>query len=289
MPAADAPDRMPVCPACAGARTAPDQAFSAGAHVCHACGLGFMPAAGTLDYASAYAGDAGPYAGGLAQLDGMQTAPDPFADLLPCERRILDYADRGAGRAGFADIGCGLGRLLRAAEARFGRATGFETVPALVERLRHYGRDARPGGIGALPERSQEGFGAIALVEVLEHLGNPAAAVAGVLARQRPQALYVVVPAAMSRRRFDGNFARHDHPPNHVSWWTPAALAAALAHPGYRVAVEPVAESRTAMRRHLRARLRGPASAAGVLSWAMALAAPPPFWLLGIAEAGGGR
>lgn len=234
-----------------------------------------------MDYSVEYGGGESLYADHFRVLDRFQTEADVLPLLLPFERRIVALlAEKGINS--LADLGCGTGRFLRAAEQVTGSAVGFEVAGVLVEQLQKYGRSARRGGIleflseGIRPE-------AVSLLEVVEHLTNPGELVGRILREKSPRLLFVVVPDSATRRCFDRRFAEHDVPPNHLSWWSPKSLAALLAHQGYKVSIETVQESRRSLLGHLY-RNGNMRTAAGVLEWMQAFVSPPNFWLLGIAE-----
>lgn len=180
------------------------------------------------------------------------------------------------------DLGCGTGRFLRAVEATGLQATGFEVAPILVKELRGHGRHVEQGGIDEFLASDYQAD-AVALLEVIEHLSDPGAAIDRILAYKRPRMLLVVVPDWATRRRYDSRFAAHDVPPNHLTWWDRDSLAALLGRGGYDVRIEGVAESRRSLLGHL-ARNRSDPPPASAADWVHSLVLPPTFWLLGIAQ-----
>jgi len=249
--------------------------------VCGACGLRFAAQARPLDYTQAYTGADEVYAAHYRVLDRVQSLGKLDALLLPFEKILRDRLAARADVRQVVDLGCGIGRFLRALRLAGKQATGYEMSPALVERLVGHGNDVRQGTAEtflAQPEAAD----AISLLEVVEHLTAPGEVIARLLREKRPRLLFVVVPEWAVRRRHDRNFAEHDQPPNHLSWWSAPALHALLAREGYRAQVESVPERRRSLvGRYLREQ-RGSLGAA--LRLARGLVQPPPFWLLGTAE-----
>jgi len=252
--------------------------------VCGACSLRFAAQARPLDYSQAYTGEDEVYAAHYRVLDRVQSLDQLDALLLPFEKILRDRLAARADVQRVVDLGCGIGRFLRAVRLSGKQAAGYEMSPALVQALVRHGNDVRQGTAETFLAQP-EGADAISLLEVVEHLTAPGALITRLLREKRPRLLFVVVPEWAVRRRHDRNFAEHDQPPNHLSWWSAPALQALLAREGYRAQVDLVPEKRRSLVGHF-VRDRRRASPGAALRLARGLVRPPPFWLLGTAERG---
>lgn len=251
---------------------------------CNSCGLIFATQYSSLDYQDAYAGTDHLYAKHLAVLDRFQTLPDIANLLLPFEQRILGLIKQNKAVKKVVDVGCGTGRFLRAAGEILPSAVGYEVAEVLVQRLLHHGRHVIKGGITEFIESHDQSCDALCLLEVMEHLESPGQIIRDVVMAKKPELLFVVVPDYHTRRTFDGRFARHDVPPNHLSWWKESSLHMLLELPGYKVHIEAIPESRRSLLGHLVRKIRGEKSESSFIDWINAFLKPPTFWLLGVAE-----
>jgi len=249
---------------------------------CTDCGLRFAAQGDTLDYARAYTEDAEVYPGHFRVLERMQTLRNLDRQLLPFERIIRDEVRSRGDVRSFMDLGCGIGRFLRALRLSGLIAAGYELAAPVVERLRAHGLDVTCGSVEAFLGNARQAD-AISLLEVVEHLPHPGPLIERLLQQKKPRLLFVVVPDSDTRRQYDRNFAEHDQPPNHLSWWTVPALHALLARPGYRVRVQAVPEKRRSLVGHF---LRNPQrySVSALMLLVRGLVRPPAFWFLGVAE-----
>ncbi len=272
------------CVGCGSARATPQSIWGQAVMRCNSCGLVYASVMAAMNYGDAYAGEDTLYSDHLAALDRFQSVSDVQPLLLPFEKRILELIRHRSSIASVADVGCGTGRFLRAAGELCSSAIGYEVADVLVQRLKHHGRKVVQGGLGKFLESGDGSWDAISLLEVIEHLETPGKIVKDLFMRKKPELLFVVVPDSATRRKFDGRFARHDVPPNHLSWWGEASLKALLEQTGYRARVEGISESRRALVGHLYRKVRGEKSESGAGDWLGAVFNPPTFWLLGIAE-----
>lgn len=85
-----------------------------------------------------------------------------------------DFPTRGA----LLDVGCGNGEFLGLARAMGWRASGLDFDPAAVAACRAQGFEVHEGGIEVLDELPDGSFDAITLSHCIEHLPDPAAALA---------------------------------------------------------------------------------------------------------------
>ncbi len=105
-----------------------------------------------------------------------------YLDADPLEQVDLALVDWVADHAGreLLDLGCGLGGYVKALGERGLRARGLDVVPAYVERAQALGVDAQVYDGERLPE-ADDGVDTVIMLEVLEHLEDPA----GLLAEAR--------------------------------------------------------------------------------------------------------
>ena len=248
---------------------------------CKTCGLLFARRGSTLDYASVYTEDTGVYQNHYKVLDHFQTTKQLLKKLLPFEEMIIKIVRNRQDIKLFVDLGCGVGRFLRALQIVGQSAIGYELSQQLVDRLRGHGRDVRQGAVDEFLEHGQMAD-AISMLEVIEHVPNPGDMVARILHEKKPKFMFVVVPDWSIRRKFDSQFALHDVPPNHLSWWSAQSLQRLMEHEGYSTTVSAVKEKRRSVVGNF---LRNPnrMTFKSIFTLLQALVSPPTFWLLGVA------
>ena len=248
---------------------------------CKACGLLFANRGVTLDYTSVYTEDTGVYQNHYKALDHFQTTARLMRVLLPFEEKIISIVRSRQDIKLFVDLGCGVGRFLRALQISGQSAIGYELSQQLVDRLSGHGRDVRQGAVDEFLAHGQTAD-AISMLEVIEHVPHPGDMVARILREKRPKLMFVVVPDWSVRRKFDPQFALHDVPPNHLSWWSAQSLQCLMEHEGYSTSVTAVHEKRRSLVGNF---LRNPnrMSFKACFTLLQALFNPPTFWLLGVA------
>src|SRR5262245_44772078 len=113
--------------------------------------------------------------------DGMYEG-DPARPYEAAQARQAEVLlDRAACTAGtrLLDLGCGYGRVLRAAAARGARATAMTVSPEQARRGQRAGLDVRLCDYRAIDPAWDGGFNAVIANGSLEHFAQPADAVAG--------------------------------------------------------------------------------------------------------------
>ena len=134
------------------------------------------------------------------------------------------------------DVGCGKGRFLAAASAAGWDALGIEYAPASAEAARAaYGVEVLVGDFLELSVPG--GFDAITLWHVLEHLPDPAAAVARAADLVRPGGRVVIsVPNIDSlQAHLGGERWFHLDLPRHLFHFSPRSLSALVERAGLQV------------------------------------------------------
>lgn len=133
------------------------------------------------------------------------------------------------------DIGCWTGSLLVAARRRGWEPLGVEPSHWAAQRARERGVDVIEGDLDTA-DVPPDGFDAVAMCDVLEHLAAPADALTVVRRLLRPHgALYLTVPdagsplaRAMGRRWWSVL-------PMHLHYFTRSSMRMVLEHSGFRV------------------------------------------------------
>jgi SAM-dependent methyltransferase len=192
--------------------------------VCATCGHGSLADRPTPQaLADAYAGAADP------QTDDEEPGRRATA------ARGLAWVESVVRPAALADIGCWTGSLVAAAQARGWQAVGIEPSRWAVDRAQARGLDVRLGDLDHLDlPRAQ--WQCVAMCDVLEHLLDPAAAVATATSLLTPGgALYATVPDAGSRvaRALGGRW--WSVLPMHVQYFTRDSMRRLLTDAGLRV------------------------------------------------------
>ena len=246
---ADAEGRLEACPAC-GASGAADPAPARGLPYlrCRACGSRILAEPPEFD---AYYRDYFP----RGVRDDSPVLARRYADIL------ARLAERAPGRR-LIEVGFGNAQLLAQAAASGWDVAGTELSEAQVEHARGRGLDVRAGDLARDGLFAGRRFDAAVLIEVVEHLPEPAAVLEAVAERLAPGGvLYVTTPNvdALSRRLLDGRWSVFDR--EHVTLLSPRGLRSLLRRSGF----EPLRlRSRNVNLAELRRELRpGASTAAG--------------------------
>jgi len=131
---------------------------------CYSVLDGFMPACGFEDFTEGV-------------FEGDAERPYEVAQARQAEV-LLDRAGCGLGSR-VLDIGCGYGRILKAAAARGARALGITVSPEQVRRGRHAGLDVKLQDYKQLGCEWDRQFDAVIANGSIEHFVQPADAAAG--------------------------------------------------------------------------------------------------------------
>lgn len=134
----------------------------------------------------------------LAKFDGAASRwwdPEgdfrPLHDLNPAR---LDYIDAQAGIAGkrVLDVGCGGGLLSEGMARRGARVTGIDLAPGAIEVAKLHALEAgipvdyRLVAVETLAESESGAYDLVTCLEMLEHVPEPAAILAGIARLVRP-------------------------------------------------------------------------------------------------------
>lgn len=155
--------------------------------------------------------------------------------------RVAELGVRG-GRA--LDVGCASGYFLEAAQARGFEVRGVEPS----EEARAHADERVRGAIDASLGDGDRGFDLITFWDVLEHLADPFATLADAAPRLAPGGvLGVVVPVLGSvNTRLAPRTWDQYKPPEHLWFFSPRAMRAALSRAGLEVVLEEPAWTRHA-------------------------------------------
>lgn len=230
---------MAECPACGAAALAPWRAATAsdpqlaGAERFELWRCGRCASAQTIgdapDHAALYEG--GTYAPARRSIEPLLAPLRRLAD----RDRIRFVAALPAG-AKVVEVGAGDGKLVAAMRARGLDAWGLEPSPAASAAARDAGAEVVAVGIEQA-EVAPASQGAAVLWHSLEHLDDPAAAVARIATWIEPRGRIVVAVPNLSglQARIGGDRWFHQDVPRHRTHFTPAGLEAVLRRGGFRV------------------------------------------------------
>ena len=223
---------MTTCICCGGAQS--QRAFvKSGFEIrrCTACGLGRTVLAADFDPARYY--DESYFQGGAA--DGYADYQGS-ADTLRMEFRhtlsdVLPFFHGGR----LLEFGCAYGYFLEEARAHFTSVHGIEYAEAAAQACRIRGLDVVSG---VVTESSLDGlYDAIVGLDVIEHVPEPDDTVRTLARHMRPGAALVMTTGDWDSwlARATGARWRLMTPPQHLSFFTPAAMRTMLQRAGLEV------------------------------------------------------
>ncbi|MCH7866956.1 MAG: class I SAM-dependent methyltransferase [Myxococcales bacterium] len=144
----------------------------------------------------------------------------------------------GASRGTLLDFGCGDGEFLRHMRSLGWRVTGFEHDPRAAQVAREtLGDDCVYTELENAKAAAPDGFDAITLSHVIEHLLDPIATLVECAACLRPGGkLVIATPNTASRghRHFGRNWLHLD-PPRHINLFNAGTLTEVTRRAGFRV------------------------------------------------------
>lgn len=155
----------------------------------------------------------------------------------PYKRRVIEYLVRNllAGSP-VLDIGCGSGVFLAAMKEVGLRPYGMDVAVAPIDMLNRAGYNAITGTLDDLPADWPTPT-AVTIIEVIEHLPDPAA-----LLRQIrslfPQAIVAITVPSQKRWVLRHGRELSDYPPNHLTRWTPRSLTRLLTDAGLNTQIK---------------------------------------------------
>ena len=166
--------------------------------------------------------------------------PEGVQELPQILRRryadVLGLIERHAPGRRLLEVGCGNGHFLSVARERGWEVRGNELSRPHVERARAAGLDVVYGDLADDGLWEGEPFDAAVLIEVLEHVPEPAGLLRAVTDRLVPEGVtYLTTPnfGSISRRILRGEWSLLDH--EHVALASPEGLRLALERAGQRV------------------------------------------------------
>ncbi|MBC9822166.1 3' terminal RNA ribose 2'-O-methyltransferase Hen1 [Terrabacter sp. MAHUQ-38] len=197
-----------------------------------------------------------------SELDATADGSEPPTPLVRLRAAAVLSALRDVGAHRVVDLGCGEGALLREllTDPSFTEVVGLDVAAGVLERAeRRLALERMPDSVRArltlrqssatYRDRALEGYDAVVLMEVVEHLDldRLPALERSVFGHARPASVVVTTPNAEYNVRYErlpGGAMRH---PDHRFEWTRAEFGVWAAHVaeryGYAVELRPVGEA----------------------------------------------
>ena len=220
------------CPVCGSSRVRA-RACIAG-HLlfrCPGCGFQWTPPPDAAALARIYTADY--FEGGetpAVYREGYRTVP-----RSQNHARILDGLEQLGTRGRLLDVGCAYGFFLDSARARGWNVRGVDlSVHAVALARSRLGPCVWPGTVDSLPA-TEEPFDAVTLLDVLEHLADPASVLHAIRRRLAPRGLLFIrtVDGDSLASRWLGSRWPQIKPPEHLVYPAPRHLAAWLRRTGF--------------------------------------------------------
>jgi len=213
--------------------------------VCANCGLTYWTEHRENDYNSAYQDSTTLYNKYLLYFPKIHDQNiNIFKKINPVESLAVDSLSKIKPDT-HVDIGCGVGRFLRAISETGIQSAGVEKSEHLVDLLRNKGYSCAHD-MTQVPNLVNVGDNvSVSLFEVIEHVTEPEKFLLEIINFFKPNYLAISVPNSLERRRFDPNFKQQDRPPNHLSRWSQKSLYSLFSNlQDYCVSVKKVPPSR---------------------------------------------
>ncbi|MGE3149076.1 MAG: class I SAM-dependent methyltransferase [Pseudorhodoplanes sp.] len=214
----DAPP--PSCPACGGCFRRLYVKAGYGIDRCESCGLG-RTGAQDFDPASYYTAD---YFSG-AHADGYQDYRGEEAVLRREFARTVAFIRRFRGEGRLIEIGCAYGFFLKEAQPYF-RVSGIELAREAAEDARRHGLDVLDGMADENNMRRLGMADVIVMLDVIEHVPDPAATLALCARYLNPGGILVMTTGDFGSlcARAAGRHWRLMTPPQHLWFFTTQSL-----------------------------------------------------------------
>jgi 2-polyprenyl-3-methyl-5-hydroxy-6-metoxy-1,4-benzoquinol methylase len=150
-------------------------------------------------------------------------------------KRSAHTPDAPPAQLNFLDVGCSFGALVQEANALGCRACGIDISAYAVEYARSEGLEVRQATPDKIPDFGvQPGFHIITMIEVIEHLPDPRAALCEIARVMSPDGLLIIQTANM-----DGQQAKkagpeyHYYLPGHLYYFSRKTLTKLLEECGF--------------------------------------------------------
>jgi SAM-dependent methyltransferase len=200
---------------------------------CKECGLGATDTGGRFDAESYY--NEGYFHG--AYVDGYSNYTSSEAVLRAEFRKLLRRCRKLGPRHGrLLEIGCAYGYLLEEAVEWYS-CTGLELCPEAVASCRRRGLDVAEGQLTQEFVEGAGSFDVIAMLDVIEHLPEPAETLARAAAATRPGGLLVITTGDWNSllSRVLGSRWRLMTPPQHLYFFSRRTLIRLVEKAGFTV------------------------------------------------------
>ncbi|TBR20499.1 methyltransferase domain-containing protein, partial [bacterium] len=192
---------------------------------CRGCGHAFVSPLKPQDYVSLQPSH--------HPLDTGEGSHERFAGMMD---RMAAAWGRAPGR--LLEVGCAMGGFLAVAKARGWSVLGVEpSVAVAAHAAKRHGFEVRPGDYLGV-ELPEAGFSAIAAIEVLEHLVDPAAALRKMRRELEPGGiLYLTVPNFATKALAEEPWEKWPalDPYGHIHYFRPERLTRLLSETGFEV------------------------------------------------------
>ena len=238
---------MSICILCGSERAAPLWTISRfkrpfDVHRCPACGLIFMhPIPGAEELAGIYSEEYYTASAGEKHYTYLDERKNPRGHRAVNRARLkralreIRKTFPSSDPPNFLDVGCSFGALVQEANALGCRGCGIDISAYAAEHAQSEGLDVRRADPVNIPDFGvQPGFHIVSMIEVIEHLPDPRAALAEIARVMAPEGLLILQTANM-----DGRQARkagpeyHYYLPGHLYYFSRKTLTRLLEECGF--------------------------------------------------------